>query len=326
MDTRNAIPSLSVVIEWENAKLSELDRACRMLDALLAQNRALAARLAAPTEIILVHDRAEVDPELIRRFLADAMAEGDDVTVELAGTDGLPYYEQKNAGARRARNELVVFLDSDVVPDPGWLEGLVEPFRDPGVQAVCGSAYVEPVSLYSKAFALWWVFRCDPGRSGLEPTGRFYANNVAFRRELFLGHAFPALPTFRGQCIRLAHVLHEAGVTILRQHGARVSHPPPNGIGHFVRRAVCHGHDMALAPELFDELPGAHPALRPFLRWVRSCREAAWHSRTSFRRVRLTPAGAVAATGIAVAFYTLFLAGELLSKLAPSMVRRRFAI
>jgi Glycosyl transferase family 2 len=326
MEARNALPSITVVIEWENARLSELDRARRMLDALLSQNRALADRLAAPTGIVLVHDRNEVDPETIRQCLAGAAAPGDDVVADLAGTDGLSYYEQKNFGARRARSELVVFLDSDVVPEPGWLEGLIEPFRDPAVEAVCGNAFVEPVSLYSKAFSLWWVFRCDPERTGLEPTERFYANNVAFRTALFLRHGFPPLPTFRGQCVRLARSLREAGVTILRQHGARVSHPPPNGIGHFVKRALCHGHDIALAPELFDDLPGTRPALRPFLRWVRSCREAAWHTRTSFRRARLSPAGAVAATGIAVAFYTLFLAGELLSKVAPAVVRRRFAI
>jgi len=40
-----------------------------------------------------------------------------------------------NAGARRARNPVVVFLNNDTLLPPGWLEGLVTPFADPSVGA-----------------------------------------------------------------------------------------------------------------------------------------------------------------------------------------------
>jgi O-methyltransferase/8-demethyl-8-(2,3-dimethoxy-alpha-L-rhamnosyl)tetracenomycin-C 4'-O-methyltransferase len=40
-----------------------------------------------------------------------------------------------NAGARRARNPIVIFLNNDTVPAPGWIEGLVAPFADPEVGA-----------------------------------------------------------------------------------------------------------------------------------------------------------------------------------------------
>ncbi len=40
-----------------------------------------------------------------------------------------------NAGARQARHPIVVFLNNDTLPMPGWIEGLVEPFTDPGIGA-----------------------------------------------------------------------------------------------------------------------------------------------------------------------------------------------
>src|SRR5689334_16143805 len=40
-----------------------------------------------------------------------------------------------NAGARRARNPVVVFLNNDTLLPPHWIDGLVAPFADPGVGA-----------------------------------------------------------------------------------------------------------------------------------------------------------------------------------------------
>lgn len=42
----------------------------------------------------------------------------------------------RNTGARLASTELVAFLDSDTVPQPGWLDALLPQFSDPGVVAV----------------------------------------------------------------------------------------------------------------------------------------------------------------------------------------------
>ena len=53
---------------------------------------------------------------------------------------GLRYYALKNLGAQLCEQPVVVFLDSDVVPEPGWLRRLLEPFARRDVEVVGGSA------------------------------------------------------------------------------------------------------------------------------------------------------------------------------------------
>ncbi|AHH20542.1 putative glycosyltransferase [Nocardia nova SH22a] len=42
----------------------------------------------------------------------------------------------RNSGYRSATTELIAFLDSDIVPDPGWLDTVLPLFEDPAVAAV----------------------------------------------------------------------------------------------------------------------------------------------------------------------------------------------
>jgi cellulose synthase/poly-beta-1,6-N-acetylglucosamine synthase-like glycosyltransferase len=53
-------------------------------------------------------------------------------------------YELKNAGVRAAAGDLVVFLDADCVPEPGWLRALVATMRgNPDAVATSGRTVYE---------------------------------------------------------------------------------------------------------------------------------------------------------------------------------------
>jgi GT2 family glycosyltransferase len=54
-----------------------------------------------------------------------------------------------NAGAGKARNPIVVFLNNDTIPTPGWIDGLVAPFVDAGVGAT------GPMSNFVSGPQLW---------------------------------------------------------------------------------------------------------------------------------------------------------------------------
>jgi hypothetical protein len=237
-------PSFSVIVEWENARLAGLARAIRTLRELFSQLRELAEEIADRPELIILYENGVVAPETIERALSSASVAEAPVDLRLYPTEGSNYYGQKNRGAELASRDYLLFLDSDVVPEAGWLRALLGSLR-PGVDVVAGSTYVERASFLGRAFALFWFFPLRSPSRGLVETPFFYANNVMFRRELFLEYKFPDLPLYRGHCAALAKTLSSRGVRLYQQTNARVAHPPPNAM-HFVHRALSEGYDVTM--------------------------------------------------------------------------------
>jgi hypothetical protein len=317
----SAFPSVSIIIEWENARLSELGRTRRMLAALAAQLPDIAP---ASAELIVLHDAEAVPPALIQDLLREAFGAAPP-PLQLIPTHDSQYYRQKNHGASLARHEVVLFLDSDVVPEPGWLAALLGHLSDPAVGVVGGNTYIEPDSLYARAFALFWFFPLREVTAETRDTTHFFANNVAFRRALFARHGFPELPLMRGQCGVLAATLRAAGHGLLIETRARVSHPAPNGGAHFLRRALCDGHDTIQRHRLGLGVRGGLP-FGTVSRLGRGLRDSARRIAAGRRAVGLGPAGALAALGVAGAYLLLAACGEVLGRLAPGLVRRHLAV
>lgn len=321
-------PLVSIVIEWDNVRVSELSRARRMCHALFDQIHRLSE--GRVIEVFFLSDALAIDPAQINQAIRESGAVlPAGVAMHVLASPGLRYYELKNEGVKRAAGEVVVFLDSDVVPEPDWLEQLLRSFRDPAVQLVGGNSYIEPVSLYSRAFALAWFFPLRTEGGPLHKASQFFANNLAGRREFLARYPFPDQSRFRGQCSILAERLAADGIPIYCNPSARVAHPPPNGMSHFVRRALCEGHDLIVREH--DRGKAVPVNLRRNLRlsyW--SLRAKAVHIRETIRnnraRVGLSPASVPYAVGIMFLYYTLHVVGEMLTRINPSIVRRRFPI
>lgn len=162
------------------------------------------------------------------------------------------------------------------------------------------------VSAARRALGLW---RC----------GHFYANNVAFRRRLFLATGFPESRTFRGQCVALARRLDRGGVILVQRADARIAHPAPNGWRHFVARALCEGHDLAIG--------GEPPSWS--VSWRRSSRrfaDARARIRANGAKVGLGRWSALGALALAFAYYTFRLAGERIALRRPDWIRKYFPV
>jgi hypothetical protein len=325
---RNSLPSVSVVIEWENARLSELGRTREMLKALATQLGEIGDRMNEPPELIVLHDGEAVDASLVRGFVEEAFGTPPSISLRTETTEGDGYYAQKNRGAELASRELLLFLDSDVVPEPGWLSTLLGNFADPKVGVACGNTYMDAEDFASRAFALFWFF---PLRSAATPDATpveseyFFANNVVFRRELFLKYRFPQLPMMRGQCVQLAKRLREDGHRIMIDRRAQVSHPPPNGVSHFVRRALVEGHDAVVQDRLRGGGRFGYGLGTPW-RFASSVARAAKRIGTHRKQVGLGAAGAAGAMGLAVGYYALCAVGEVMGRVSPETVRRRLAV
>jgi hypothetical protein len=321
--------SVTVVVEWDNIRLSELDRTRRMLAMLDRQ----AVRLAGAghsewqgwpvrVDAVLVFDSARFDEAAVSGAVRESTAPDSTLPMRLLPVPGAAYYQQKNAGAAAAAGDVVVFLDSDVVPEEGWLEAIVRPFALPWVRVVAGNSYVETGTVYEKAFALTWFFqlRDHEGRRGLAPF--FFANNVAFRRDFFLARGFGEDAGFtRGACRRLADSIRKEGYKIAYEGSARVSHPPPNGLRHYVERGIAQGRDNVLGGYRDDRSVAG--VLGRWASTMGRMTSRIWRDR---KAVDLGWLGLPGALAVSWGFYTLMHVGEAAALLAPQFMARRFQL
>jgi hypothetical protein len=325
---------LSIVLEWANTRLHGVPRAHVVLEALSRQWREIAedrlpATLAPEARGLLrgLDRRADLvivsgEPPgaALEEDLKERLSEHFDVRVELA--EGLEYYPLKNFGAGLARGGLLLFVDSDVLPEEGWLAHLLGSFADPGVSVVCGQTYVAPTDVFARAFALGWTYelRDDSGR--LVHPRKFYANNIAFRREVFDRTGFrPLGRRSRGAVSLLRADLDGLGIPIWENRMARVDHPPPTSVRHMVVRALAHGRDMKDSQA--RTLRGLERSVG--VAWRRLRRGFARtfaHWRTVGLRRRDVPAALL----IISAYYGLFALGGVLTHVHPAVMGRHFRV
>jgi glycosyltransferase involved in cell wall biosynthesis len=334
---------VSIVVEWDNARLSDLGRARAMYRSLVAQVHRRHASGPRPraegvppnrrpgheavprvSEVLILYDALEIDPAVIEAVTVEPSTFlPPDVHLHVVATPGLGYYQLKNEGAKRATGDILVFLDSDVVPEPDWLDQLLDSFADPDVQIVGGNSYIEAASVYTRAFALFWFFPLRAPDGALEPALWFHANNLACRRAVFDAHPFPDEPRFRGQCSTLARTLRARGIPIHANPCARVAHPAPNGVAHFFWRALWEGHDHVV-DERLRALPRPGGFHRSYWRFRANAIRAWRRVWGEAPRVGLSRAAAPVAVSIALAYYSLYLVGEVLTRLDGRIIGRRF--
>ena len=327
-EIESSLPDFTVVIEWENAKLSEFDRARRMLKALSGQIGEILGRLKHPPEILIIYDHSAIDPTIIQEVLDETFPDHRVADIRLIPTDGNTYYQQKNVGANQASKDIVVFLDSDVIPEPGWLKGLLETMRDPSVHVVGGNTYIELDSLTTRAYALFWFFPLRKEEGGIQVSDNFFANNVAFRRQILLENPFPDLQATRGACVVLSQQLRQKGYKIYINFQSRVTHPPPNGFIHMAKRAISQGHDDLVLGNIREPHPYESRLANALVRFGRRLMRMARHlgKRRYRKAVGLSPAGTVYALFIGIGYYVFYLLGLVMSLVSPEYVFKRFAV
>jgi Glycosyl transferase family 2 len=314
-----ALPTVTIVVEWENARWADLAHTRRMLVALRPQLAELRPRFTEPPAILFVYDRLGIDPAVIERCLRDAFPDTADLcTQQFLPVEHMGYYQLKNAGAAAASTEVVLFLDCDVVPEPGWLDAMLEPFATGEAEVVTGQTYVALESLYSRAAALFWIFPLRRDERGLIKIKHAFANNAAFRRDLFMRHPYPEAEMYRGNCRLLSRELYASGVDIHQQLAARVAHPPPTGVGQFLARGLWRGHDDLL---LADRLQ--RQSFREVIaRGLRRIRDIHRQTVRHYRTVGLSSGGAVIAWLLGIAYGLLAAFGGIAARLTPRALHR----
>jgi hypothetical protein len=312
------MPSLSIVVEWENAKNSDFHRGIAMLSSIADQLRNLSNPLPMVPELILIHDEDNGNSEESIAIVANALA-GFPGSVSIVPCKKLDYYEQKNLGAQLATHEAILLVDCDIIPCSGWLQNLLACYVEERADVVCGATHMETRSLYEKTFAAFWFFPLASEMPPRSTTSQFFANNVLFRAEVLKNTPFPNAPLVRGKCTLLTEKLLKDHRSIYLEPSAKVIHPPPKGIAHFVKRALCSGQDNVV----METDRGLRGAFRRF-RW--QIKGAAKRIISHRHEVGLDPVGVVGATSIAASYITLQFVGEAISLISPQFIRENFRV
>ncbi len=336
VDSTAPAMSVSIVLEWENMTYAAEERPRQTLASLKTQAEALFStapspsaknappiRLSAPLEVILPYNSDTIDEAEFLRHAADLITESEALDVRLLAVSGETYCFQKNAGAAAATGDLVIFLDSDVTPEPTWLAAFMQAFLEPRVQVAVGNTYVDigRGDAYSRAMALSWMFPLRDTLGGVKPSTWFYANNVAFRKAVLRSHQFPHTPGLKHRpAALLVQQLEREGITLWHVGEARGHHPAPNGPGHFFLRAVAAGRARILS--------NPSSSLSTVLNFIRAdIIETGWCCKrivVEGSKVELKSWQVPAAIGITIAYYALRLSGSLVTYLVPSLMRDRF--
>jgi hypothetical protein len=327
---------VSIVMEWANTVWNSIPRAHLVLEELVRQwEGVIAGRYptALPEEAAGFLDGLDPDAELLivsgdsldeacEREIRRRVPECFDLSIRVA--KGLEYYPLKNFGAELAGGDLLLFLDSDVLPDPGFLAHLLGSFAQANVHVVTGQPYVAPTDLVARAYALGWTYALRNDAPGLINCPKFYANNVAFRSEVFPKAGFPAIGLrTRGAASDLQHELARNGIKVWQNGRAAVDHPPPNGFRHMMVRALAHGRDHYMGSSEQRSLEGLSRSVeiagRRFFRgWATTFRE--------WRRVGLNRWEIPAALAILAGYYGFFALGGVLTYLHPQAMGRSFRL
>jgi hypothetical protein len=235
----------SIVLEWETVNEGGIERAILGLRAVSHQIAELQSQLKAPAEVIVCYEQREISEWELQSVFARAAGPAGWLcrVAFIPVPSGTQYYEKKNTGARASTNEIIVFLDTDLVPDSAWLLNLLTAFSDWSLSILVGATHLDHVTRYEMAVALFWIFSPATQGRGIQPLRRYSSNNLAFRRTIFLKFPFPTRPTYRGQCGELGKTLLDLGIPIREHTDARATHPPPAGFLGFVRRAWSAGQD-----------------------------------------------------------------------------------
>ena len=209
---------VSVIVPARNAGATL--GAC--LDALAGQG------VPGPAAELLVVDDASTD---------ETRAVASRPGVQVLSGPGRGPAAARNAGARRARGELLVFLDADTVPEPGWLAEILAPLSAPEVVAVKGRYRTCQRSLIARFAQLEFEWKYDrlarAARVDFVDTG-----NAAYRRRALLEAGGFDEGFTSSEDVELAFRLAQRGARLAFNPRAAVFHRHADRLGDYLVKKV----------------------------------------------------------------------------------------
>lgn len=327
-DSKKNIKEFSIVTEWENYVNTESWRPRKMLHNLFQQIEEISNNLSSKPEFLIVYNPDNVKKNEIEKIVNEEIKNYTNlIELKFIPAFGCGYFQLKNAGSKQSTKDIVIFFDSDAVPDDGWLRSILEPFNKPNTHVVTGNTYMPLTNLVEKAMALIWYFPPETIKSEtFEETDWFSTNNVAFTREIFKKYNFPNLDGLRGHNVAVANKLIFNGIKIYRTHKARASHPASNGFVHFIHRGLELGYDKGCSIIRERELDSSTLDREGRSAGKTSIRKIISKIRYRYKFLNLNPFEVLPVFTIATTYYALGVVGLLITLIRPGYLKKRLSV
>src|SRR5262249_10417205 len=138
----------------------------------------------------------------------------------------------RNAGARAAAGDLLVFLDADCIPEPGCLEGLLAAFQNPQVVGVRGSYTTTQRALVARFTQLELEEKQERLAASRE-IAVVDTGCAAYRRSIFLDHGGfdESFRSASAEDVEFSFRVAASGNRLAFAPGVRVRHRHPEALG-----------------------------------------------------------------------------------------------
>lgn len=141
----------------------------------------------------------------------------------------------RNNGSKSAKGEIIIFLDSDCVPERNWLEKMIQPFNEKNVIGVQGAYKTKQKSLIARFDQLDIEYRYERMKRipKLDWIGSYSA---AYRKEIFLseGGFDETFPKASGEDAEFSYRLAEKGHLLVFAPRAIVYHTHPETLWKYL--------------------------------------------------------------------------------------------
>lgn len=150
----------------------------------------------------------------------------------------------RNLGVKRAKGDIVLFTDSDCVPDKNWIKNMVKPFEDQQVVGVSGTYRTLNKDRLVARFAGYEIEERHEKlkqKQNIDFIGTFSAG---YRKKIFLkfGGFDESFPIASGEVPELSFKINEAGLKMAFQPKAIVYHRHPDTLYKFLKQKFWRGY------------------------------------------------------------------------------------
>ncbi len=185
-----------------------------------------------------------------------------DSTAQIARGFPVIYNTRKTGGPATARNkgttvaqgEIILFTDSDCVPERTWLEEMMRPFKDQAIVAVKGAYRTEQNELAARFAQAEFEDRYDllVKKASIDMIDTYSA---AFKRDVFMkmGGFDESFPVANNEDTELSYRIAFSGRKLVFNPKAIVYHSHPNSILRYLRIKFWRGYWRIIVYRRFPE-------------------------------------------------------------------------